>query len=123
MRQAGFELFDLPQEEIDLIFGAVTIATSIVAVLLGGLFIDLVGSSIRNAMLFCAAGALVRPWLWVNAGKGCALCMVHQGLLRMYERVFCQPVQHMACNALLSSTARGLVRALPWAVLRSGFAA
>lgn len=57
--QAGFELFDLPQETIDLTFGVVTIATSIVAVLLGGLFIDMVGSSIRNAMLFCSAGALV----------------------------------------------------------------
>ncbi|KAK9904850.1 hypothetical protein WJX75_003822 [Coccomyxa subellipsoidea] len=57
--KAGYELFDLPQETIDLTFGVVTIATSIVAVLLGGLFIDMVGSSIRNAMLFCSAGALV----------------------------------------------------------------
>ncbi|EIE19048.1 MFS general substrate transporter [Coccomyxa subellipsoidea C-169] len=57
--KAGYELFDLPQETIDLTFGVVTIATSIVAVLLGGLFIDMVGSSIRNAMIFCSAGALV----------------------------------------------------------------
>ncbi|CAL8464686.1 g4221 [Coccomyxa elongata] len=64
---AGFELFDLPQETIDLTFGVVTIATSIVAVLLGGLFIDMVGSSIRNAMLFCSAGALV-GFLVIEAG-------------------------------------------------------
>ncbi|BDA49430.1 probable protein spinster homolog 1 [Coccomyxa sp. Obi] len=65
--KAGFELFDLPQETIDLTFGVVTIATSIVAVLLGGLFIDMVGSSIRNAMLFCSAGALV-GFLVIEAG-------------------------------------------------------
>ena len=57
--QAGYELFDLPQEFIDLTFGIVTIATSIVATLLGGLFIDMVGSSVRNAMAFCGWTALV----------------------------------------------------------------
>ena len=57
--QAGYELFDLPQEFIDLTFGVVTIVTSIVATLLGGLFIDMVGSSVRNAMAFCGVTALV----------------------------------------------------------------
>ena len=57
--QAGYELFDLPQEAIDLTFGVVTIVTSIVATLLGGLFIDMVGSSGRNAMAFCGLTALV----------------------------------------------------------------
>ena len=57
--QAGYELFDLPQEFIDLTFGVVTIATSIVATLLGGLFIDMVGSSVKNAMAFCGWTALV----------------------------------------------------------------
>ena len=59
--QAGYELFDLPQEFIDLTFGVVTIVTSIVATLLGGLFIDMVGSSVRNAMAFCGVTALVSP--------------------------------------------------------------
>ena len=61
--QAGYELFDLPQEFIDLTFGVVTIATSIVATLLGGLFIDMVGSSVKNAMAFCGWTALVSPLL------------------------------------------------------------
>lgn len=73
--QAGYELFDLPQETIDLTFGVVTILTSVVAVLLGGLFIDMVGSSIRNAMLFCSAGALVRVCSWLMSfGEEMASC-------------------------------------------------
>lgn len=40
--QAGYELFDQPQEVIDLTFGVVTLLTAIVATLLGGLFIDMV---------------------------------------------------------------------------------
>lgn len=57
--QAGYELFDLPQEFIDLTFGVVTIVTSVIATLLGGLFIDMVGSSVKNAMAFCGWTALV----------------------------------------------------------------
>ena len=60
--QAGYELFDLPQEFIDLTFGVVTIVTSVVATLLGGLFIDMVGSSVRNAMAFCGFTALVSTY-------------------------------------------------------------
>ena len=57
--QAGYELFDEPQEVIDLTFGVVTLITAIIATLLGGVFIDMVGSSIRNSMLFCGWTALV----------------------------------------------------------------
>ena len=56
--QAGYELFDQPQEVIDLTFGGVTLVTAIVATLLGGVFIDLVGSSVRNSMRFCGWTAL-----------------------------------------------------------------
>ena len=69
--QAGYELFDLPQEFIDLTFGVVTIATSIVATLLGGLFIDMVGSSVRNAMAFCGCTALVS---YLMASHAMAFC-------------------------------------------------
>ena len=67
--QAGYELFDLPQEFIDLTFGVVTIATSIVATLLGGLFIDMLGSSVRNAMAFCGWTALVSFFMLSHASQ------------------------------------------------------
>ena len=57
--QAGFKLFGISEEAADLTFGIVTIATSVVATLLGGLFLDAVGSSVRNAMFFCGWSALI----------------------------------------------------------------
>ena len=39
------------RESQDLTFGGVTIATAVVAILLGGWALDRVGSSIKNAML------------------------------------------------------------------------
>lgn len=78
--QAGYELFDLPQEFIDLTFGVVTILTSVVATLLGGLFIDMVGSSVRNAMAFCGFTALVSLF---SVKRMCAL-----GLLSAVNSLF-----------------------------------
>ncbi len=49
--QAGYELFGVGRESIDLTFGGVTIVTAVVATLLGGWALDRVGSSIKNAML------------------------------------------------------------------------
>ena len=38
---------------MDLTFGVVTILTGIVATIVGGVCLDIVGSSLKNAMLLC----------------------------------------------------------------------
>ena len=51
--QAARELFSLQGDSVDLTFGVVTILTGIVATIVGGVCLDLVGSSLKNAMLLC----------------------------------------------------------------------
>ena len=51
--QAARELFNLQGDSVDLTFGVVTILTGIVATIVGGVCLDIVGSSLKNAMLLC----------------------------------------------------------------------
>ena len=136
--QAGYELFDLPQETIDLTFGVVTLATgerstclcmaahsaafvdtvsqpqlclhpAIVATILGGVFIDMVGSSIRNSMLFCGWTALVSYaalilllcFLWKLGALGC--CNVMEESFNLHAMCFramcsCGPAGWILCG-------------------------
>lgn len=63
--QAAHELFGMGREMIDLTFGVVTIATAVVATLVGGWSLDYVGSSIKNAMLFQGK----HGHIWNSAGS------------------------------------------------------
>eukprot|EP00891_Asterochloris_glomerata_P005956 jgi/Astpho2/5956/Aster-02438 len=56
--QAARELFNLQGDSVDLTFGVVTILTGIVATIVGGVCLDIVGSSLKNAMLLCAWSTL-----------------------------------------------------------------
>ena len=51
--QAARELFSLQGDSVDLTFGLVTILTGVVATIVGGVCLDVVGSSLKNAMLLC----------------------------------------------------------------------
>ena len=51
--QAARELFNLKGDSVDLTFGVVTILTGVVATIVGGVCLDIVGSSLKNAMLLC----------------------------------------------------------------------
>ena len=51
--KAGAKVFQLPPEGADLKFGAVTVATGVVGTVLGGLALDRVGSTMRNALAIC----------------------------------------------------------------------
>ncbi|KDD76841.1 major facilitator superfamily protein [Helicosporidium sp. ATCC 50920] len=56
--KAAREVFQVPPERADLSFGAVTIVTGIAGTLAGGLLLDRVGSSVRNALVLCGASLL-----------------------------------------------------------------
>ncbi len=51
--QAAAALFSMPHENVDMAFGLVTIAAAALACLLGALAVDVMGSSVRSAMIFC----------------------------------------------------------------------
>ena len=58
--QAGSALFGTPQQTVDLVFGATTIVTAVIATLVGAWMVDRAGSSIRTSMAFCGWSTLVR---------------------------------------------------------------
>ena len=51
--KAGAKVFSLNPEGADLKFGAVTVATGVVGTILGGVTLDRVGSTMRNALIIC----------------------------------------------------------------------
>lgn len=51
--KAGAQVFSLNPEGADLKFGAVTVATGVVGTILGGVALDRLGSSMRNALGIC----------------------------------------------------------------------
>ena len=51
--KAGAKVFTLNPEGADLKFGAVTVATGVVGTILGGVTLDRVGSTMRNALIIC----------------------------------------------------------------------
>lgn len=62
--QAGRQLFfgtadDAAASSADLAFGGVTVATGVVGSLVGGLLLDWLGPSLRNASLVCAASNIL----------------------------------------------------------------
>ncbi len=65
--QAARELFNLQGDSVDLTFGVVTILTGIVATIVGGVCLDIVGSSLKNAMLLCGE----RTWPTTDAAWRC----------------------------------------------------
>lgn len=92
--QAGHELFGVGREAIDLTFGGVTIATSVVAILLGGWAVDRVGSSIRNAMLLNGEHAHQHHAVMQQASErmtGSSLLEAVQGVVKVlvFSTQFC----------------------------------
>lgn len=61
--QAAMDLFQMPEQNVDLAFGVVTIAAAAMACLLGALAVDIMGSSVRSAMIFCGEPLLQCPFL------------------------------------------------------------
>ncbi|KAK9811938.1 hypothetical protein WJX73_001048 [Symbiochloris irregularis] len=57
--KAAAELFGTKEESIDMVFGAVTIVTSVIATLVGSLLVDGAGSSIKTSMAFCGWSSVV----------------------------------------------------------------
>lgn len=55
--KAARAIFDLPSETADLLFGGITVLTGVLGTLCGGLALDSMGASVRNALLLCT-GAL-----------------------------------------------------------------
>lgn len=52
--KAGAKVFHLAPEGADLKFGAVTVVTGVVGTILGGVALDRVGSTMKNALAICA---------------------------------------------------------------------
>ncbi|PSC68467.1 putative sphingolipid transporter spinster-like protein 2 [Micractinium conductrix] len=63
--KAARDIFALPPQKADLLFGGVTVVTGVLGTLAGGLSLDALGNSVRNALLLCTAGV----------GVGCALIL------------------------------------------------
>ncbi|KAK9837488.1 hypothetical protein WJX81_006376 [Elliptochloris bilobata] len=57
--KAGRDTFRITGETADLTFGGVTVATGVAGTLLGGVLLDRMGASLKNALLICAGGAAV----------------------------------------------------------------
>lgn len=60
--KAGRDTFNVSGETADLTFGAVTVGTGIVGTVAGGLLLDYVGSTMRNALLICGVCVLTGYW-------------------------------------------------------------
>ena len=52
--KAGAKVFYLDPEGADLKFGAVTVVTGVVGTILGGVVLDRVGSTMKNALSICS---------------------------------------------------------------------
>ncbi|PSC73072.1 putative sphingolipid transporter spinster-like protein 2 [Micractinium conductrix] len=65
--RAGQEVFGISPERADLTFGAITVVTGTLGTLAGGLLLDRVGASMRNALLLCAGGIAVGSALAIVA--------------------------------------------------------
>lgn len=63
--RAGRAIYQLADESADITFGLVTVVTGILGSLGGGLLLDYVGSTLRNANLICALAAL-GGWVMVQ---------------------------------------------------------
>lgn len=63
--KAGAKVFTLNPEGADLKFGAVTVATGVVGTILGGVTLDRVGSTMRNALVICCISNVVGALLLV----------------------------------------------------------
>ncbi|KAK9818740.1 hypothetical protein WJX74_006612 [Apatococcus lobatus] len=57
--KAAMDLFQMPEQNVDLAFGVVTIGAAAMACLLGALAVDIMGSSVRSAMIFCGVSTLL----------------------------------------------------------------
>lgn len=57
--KAGRDTFHIAGETADLTFGGVTVATGVAGTLLGGVVLDRMGASLKNALLICAGGCAV----------------------------------------------------------------
>ena len=65
--KAGRDTFGITGETADLTFGGVTVATGVAGTLLGGMLLDRMGASLRNALLICAGGCAI-GWVPCNLG-------------------------------------------------------
>ncbi|KAL0039798.1 hypothetical protein WJX77_008229 [Trebouxia sp. C0004] len=63
--KAGAKVFTLNPEGADLKFGAVTVATGVVGTILGGVTLDRVGSTMRNALVICCISNVLGALLLV----------------------------------------------------------
>jgi hypothetical protein len=68
--KAGKRIYHMSGETADLVFGGVTVITGILGSLSGGLLLDRVGSSIRNANLICGVSNWVGLVLVLSAFLG-----------------------------------------------------
>lgn len=51
--KAARDIFSLPPETADLLFGGITVATGVAGTLSGGVALDALGPSVRNALMLC----------------------------------------------------------------------
>lgn len=51
--KAARDIFQLPPETADLLFGGITVATGVAGTLSGGLALDALGPSVQNALALC----------------------------------------------------------------------
>lgn len=65
--KAGRDVFNISPARADLTFGAITVLTGVLGTLTGGLLLDCVGASLRNALLLCTAGIALGAVLAVAA--------------------------------------------------------
>ena len=65
--KAGRDTFGITGETADLTFGGVTVATGVAGTLLGGVLLDRMGASLRNALLICAGGCAI-GWVMCDLG-------------------------------------------------------
>ncbi|KAL4447478.1 hypothetical protein ABPG75_004697 [Micractinium tetrahymenae] len=57
--KAARDIFSLPAEKADLLFGGVTVLTGVLGTVSGGVALDAMGPSVRNALLLCIGGVSV----------------------------------------------------------------
>ncbi|KAL4434613.1 hypothetical protein ABPG77_002736 [Micractinium sp. CCAP 211/92] len=54
--KAARDIFHLPAQKADLLFGGVTVLTGVLGTVSGGVALDAMGNSVRNALLLCIGG-------------------------------------------------------------------
>jgi hypothetical protein len=83
--KAGKRIFAMGDQSSDLVFGAVTVATGVLGSAGGGLALDLLGPTLRNASLLCATSCLVGLPLVLSAFLGARQFGAFMGLFAAGE--------------------------------------